>query len=131
MKVLILEDDENRIEWFYKKLFGYSLDVTKDPKKAIELLFNNEYDFIFLDHDLQPHHYTMIGMENQSLIHDEETGYAVADWLGKNPNFCKDANIIIHSMNPTGSQRMLKALNVTRKAQWIYYPELVKRLIVR
>ena len=53
-KILILEDDDNRILIFKRNysFCGYELVFVKHSNEAIEQLKNNKFDFIFLDHDL-------------------------------------------------------------------------------
>ena len=103
-RVLIVEDDETRCDWFRRRLAAYDLDVTCDAARACELLAENEYDLILLDHDLLEDHYWSDEPD------DERTGYAVASWLAAHPGSQPTAQIIIHSLNYAGAQRMLEAL---------------------
>lgn len=103
-RVLIVEDDETRCEWFRARLSGMKLDVTCDVRTAIRWLEERDYSVLLLDHDLAEEHYF-------SNEHDDErTGYAVARWLADNPTSQRDALIIIHSLNYAGAQRMLELL---------------------
>ncbi|MCA1593583.1 MAG: response regulator [Acidobacteria bacterium] len=103
-RILIVEDDETRCAWFRARLAGRELDVTCDVPTAIAWLGEREYEAILLDHDLADEHYF-------SDAHDDErTGYAVASWLAAHPDSQRDAMIVIHSLNYTGAQRMLDAL---------------------
>lgn len=104
MKVLILEDDERRIAQFKEKLEGHELYVTKDPKEANEWLETEGFDFIFLDHDLAPEHY------NDDTVCNETTGLCTAEFLGDNKWLSSDAHIVVHSLNPAGAIRMMRAL---------------------
>jgi CheY-like chemotaxis protein len=103
-RVLIVEDDEARCDWFRSRLSGCDLDVTCDVGEACELLAANEYDLILLDHDLREEHYFSDEPD------DERTGYAVAAWLAARPGAQPLAQIVIHSLNYAGAQRMLEAL---------------------
>lgn len=99
MKVLIVEDNEHRIKEFKKRLEGHSVIITDKPKVAIEHLKNEEFDFIFLDHDMgsvfeQP---------------GEGTGYEVAEWISNHPER-KPNKIFIHSMNNVGASAMMLKL---------------------
>src|SRR5687767_11340886 len=98
MRVLIVEDADDRIEWF-KKFFGegHTLDITKKTGEAIRWLKENEYDAIFLDHDLAPEHYAILG--GGRTEYDEATGHHVACWIAGNPQNCRGSTIIVHSLN--------------------------------
>lgn len=103
-RILIVEDDEVRCEWFHRKFSTQQRDVTCDVRQAIEWLGEHEYVMILLDHDLADEHYF------SDELDDERTGYAVAAWLAAHPDRQRDALIIIHSLNFTGAQRMLNIL---------------------
>ena len=57
IKVMLLDDDKRRHRWFDKRFAGDGLDIAETVEEAKELLAENNYDAIFLDHDLLPHHY--------------------------------------------------------------------------
>lgn len=99
MNILILEDNTERIFQFKKKLIGHDVTFTKDTKECIELLKNNLYNYIMLDHDLgdvfeQP---------------GEENGYEVAKWIADNPTKAP-IHILIHTANNIGASAMMKVL---------------------
>ena len=103
-RVLVVEDDEARCAWFRERLAGRLLDVTCDVRTAIAWLAERDYEAVLLDHDLADEDYF------SNAPDDERTGYAVARWLADNPDAQRDALIVIHSLNYTGAQRMLRAL---------------------
>jgi CheY-like chemotaxis protein len=103
-KILLVEDSEERCTWFRYCFIGCQLDITCDVQKAIDLMKKNTYKYIFLDHDLKIEHYTSFEIRD-----DENTGYGVAKWIADN-SAQREAEIIIHSLNPSGSDRMLAAL---------------------
>ena len=104
--VFILEDDEYRIKWF-KEIFKDvpTLYITKQPGTAIEVLNQQVFDILFLDHDLENDAYEAFeeGREPQK----ELTGLYVAEQLKDTKN--RDTHCIIHSMNPSGAANMAKA----------------------
>ena len=113
-RVLIVEDDEARCAWFRERLRGSRLDVTCDVRQAVRWLAEHDYRAVLLDHDLADEHY----FSNEP--DDERTGYAVARWLAENPSAQRDALIVIHSLNYTGAQRMLRVLrDAGREAEHI------------
>jgi CheY-like chemotaxis protein len=100
MNILILEDDPNRQRAFRGHLVGAFVVITDDTKTCIQHLQERVWDMLFLDHDLG-------GKIMQAS--GEGTGYEVAQWLANNPDR-KPPVIVIHSMNPSGSQNMLSAI---------------------
>jgi CheY-like chemotaxis protein len=103
-RILIVEDDAARCEWFHQKFADYERDVTCNVKEAAAWLAERDYAVILLDHDLADEHYL------SDALDDERTGYAVAHWLALHPDHQRDALIIIHSLNYTGAERMLNIL---------------------
>ena len=73
--VFLLDDDQRRHRWFAKRFEGDDMDIAETVAEAKEFLQEYNYDAIFLDHDLLPHHY-------ESNDHDDfaNTGYAIAEW---------------------------------------------------
>ena len=122
MKILILEDDDNRIRKFKQNFIGCELFITHLPATANKWLHEEEFDFIFLDHDLADEHYL------QDTVCSETTGLCTAEYLGSNPNLCKKATVIVHSLNPNGSERMMTALGQRVKHK-IPFITLFDRLI--
>ena len=53
MKILLLEDNPNRITYFQNALKGHSVEVCRHAKAAKKALRKHQFDLIFLDHDLQ------------------------------------------------------------------------------
>ena len=118
-RVLIVEDDEMRCDWFRERLVGRDLDVTCDVGQAIAWLNERDYSFILLDHDLVEEHYLADAPD------DERTGYAVASWLAAHSDRQREATIVIHSLNYMGARRMLEALHgAGRDAEHVPFPYL-------
>lgn len=104
MKILILEDSEERIKAFKKNFIGVEIVFTDKPDVAIEELKKGGFAALFLDHDLGG---------TTFAESDENSGYAVAKWLEENPQFQPEV-IILHSLNPIGVQNMQRALPKAR-----------------
>lgn len=118
-RILLVEDDASRCEWFRARLARHELDVTCDVREAIVWLAAREYAAILLDHDLREEHY----FSNEP--DDERTGYGVAVWLAAHPEQQRTATIIIHSLNYYGAARMLALLlEAGREAEHIPFPYL-------
>jgi CheY-like chemotaxis protein len=108
VNVLIVEDNPERVDWFRLQLAGHVIDHTAEVAKAIAWLEVGEYGAIFLDHDLEEHHYAFL--DGRPTSFDDETGYAVARWLGANPAASPAARIVVHSMNWPAGRRMVAVL---------------------
>lgn len=96
MKILILEDSYFRIQMFKQFLASrYELHIFRKVEEAKRALDENEYETIFLDHDLDDKEFVDSDQEN--------TGYQLAKYIAeKNIK----AQVIIHSMNMVGSMKM-------------------------
>jgi len=110
MRILIVEDSEDRLNWFRYQAIGIVTDIAKTAAEGLEFLKQNEYTQVFLDHDLADHHYVAVFEGLESDIYDEETGFAVAKFLADNSDKSKDAEIIVHSLNEYASERMMNEL---------------------
>lgn len=110
MKILILEDSEDRIELFKRNFEGAQLIFTDKPIEAIGELKKGEFFAIFLDHDLGG---------NVHAASDENSGYAVAKWLEENPKH-KPKYIVLHSLNPAGVANMQKALPEAKVVPFVW-----------
>lgn len=123
MKILILEDDENRVQKFKQNFIGCELFITHLPSQANEWLEKEEFDFIFLDHDLEDSHYIV------DCVSNETTGLCTAEFLGNNMNLSKKATVVVHSLNPNGRTRMMAALGERVKHE-IPFIGLFQRLVI-
>lgn len=100
MRILILEDDQSRIDEFKKRLVGKDLTITDDANEACKILSENEpFDYIFLDHDLG----------GQTHVKSEDgTGYQVAKWPAEHQD--KAFIVHVHSLNPSGAKNMVSIM---------------------
>jgi DNA-binding response OmpR family regulator len=113
MKVLILEDDPERLEWFSENLKVEDVDVTDMAEDAMNFLKNNVYDIIFLDHDLGGAVYVDSSVFN--------TGFTVAKMIHETDN--KNVPVVIHSWNSQGA-KMMKHVMTLNKVENVYHPFL-------
>ncbi|MCV0439867.1 MAG: response regulator [Hydrogenophaga sp.] len=119
MKILILEDDENRIATFMEKLPTWQ-DVTcvTTAEAAIEKLSTEEFAVVFLDHDL--------GGEVYVDPSNPNTGSGVVRWMLQNVETVQDPDIVIHSMNTPAALAMEQDLKGKYGFVWrIPFPTLV------
>jgi hypothetical protein len=123
IRVFLLDDDTRRHGWFAKRFEGDYLDVAEDVSSAQELLKNNIYDAIFLDHDLLPEHY------GSETFDDERTGYAIASWLAAQPDLQRASTILVHTRNADGAIRMVEELRrAGRQAEYVPFPLLAQKI---
>ncbi len=99
-KILILEDDHERHEAFRLKFKDEDVLIVETAKEAIAHLKLEDFDILFLDHDLGGKVYVESG---------PGTGYEVACFLEENKGL-KPKQIIIHSLNPVGAKKMNQAI---------------------
>lgn len=119
ISIFLLDDDRRRHRWFQRRFEGDEIDIAETVAEAKELLEENTYDAIFLDHDLLPHHY------ESNEPDDENTGYAIALWLQENKDAQRAATLIIHTRNSDAGIRMVELLRgVGREAEYVPFPLL-------
>ena len=120
ISVFLLDDDRRRHKWFQNRFDGDEIGIAETVEKAKELLADNSYDAIFLDHDLLPHHY-------ESNDHNDfaNTGMAVAEWLNENPDLQRAATIIVHTRNADAAIPMVVKLRESgRNVEYCAFPML-------
>jgi CheY-like chemotaxis protein len=103
LRIFILEDEKNRIDWFKENLKNLFFDLTiaTSYDEGIKLFsLKEKYDLILLDHDLGGRMYVD--------SNDENTGFNFCNYLiEKNVA----APVIIHSMNTVGALKMEELLS--------------------
>jgi CheY-like chemotaxis protein len=109
MRTLILEDSVDRFQSLLPFLTGLQNPLKKAPepflhwdrdsKSAIERIKQNQYDVIFLDHDLDHLSFDYAG-----------TGMDVVDFLVENHPDHTPWMVVVHSMNVVRAPEMIKRL---------------------
>jgi CheY-like chemotaxis protein len=100
LKILVLDDDQNRLDQFKQRLIGHVVCCVKTAPETIQKLSGEPWEVLFLDHDLGGTTYASSG---------PGTGYEVAKWLSEHKDH-KPNQIIIHSFNAPGSRNMKSVL---------------------
>jgi len=96
MKILILEDSQDRINFFIELFKGHEVNVTDDVDEAIALLSEGRFNLIMIDNDL--------GL-------DKKEGVELAKFLASAQNeHNENTTKIIHSFNISASQKMKRML---------------------
>lgn len=119
MKVLILEDNPNRIDVFKHYFENFETYITDNVEEAKELWLNHQpFNLMFLDHDL----------DNRTFVDstEENTGYQFAKFLTDKDY--SNTDIIIHSMNPAGALHMLNCFQNKHRVFKITFPALMEAL---
>jgi hypothetical protein len=99
-RVFIVEDNQERLDWFSMKMPHIAIFHTQDPDVAVEQLRSmppETFDAIFLDFDLGP----------DNVMNSTINSIPVVDFLNSRLTTRKSQrNIIIHSANPVGATWM-------------------------
>lgn len=108
MKILLLESDKNKINWF-KNTFA-SIDVTSNVDEAYSLIKNNKYDIIFLSKDT-----------NDSKVNGEDLA-----WKMYQERLASSTPIIVHDSNFKNNKIIKRYLSQYNKnVSCIKYHDLV------
>ncbi len=104
MKILFLDDNKNRTETFLRNVAINSNEdrvyATKTAEGCISMLQSENWDMLFLDHDL--------GDEVFVDSNRKDCGMEVVRWLEKNKKeFCR---IFVHTANDPARKRMIEKL---------------------
>lgn len=110
-RILILEDDPNRIYTFVEKLHPqHDVTIVTTAEAAKKALQEGFYNVLFLDNDLGGEQHLQLDMSR------EDCGYAVAKRLIE-PEFIERWNrgvlgmsVIVHTMNPEASAAITSLL---------------------
>ena len=111
LKVLVLEDNTERLKWFKDTFFNYELSIAMTAETAGYAIMKNEFDLIFIDHDLADE--TSTGLDFAKVLAEEIEAGRVSN----------DPSIYIHSMNPIGAKNIKSVL---KDATIISFIELIK-----
>jgi len=97
-RVFVLDDTQDRLDWFRERL--PAMRWAKTAKAALEILSTEQFDFVFLDHDLS---FMDAGFPDRQ----HGNGKEVARYLA----YSKFAGrVVIHSKNEDGVKAMAKIL---------------------
>lgn len=99
MRILFLEDDENRIRKARQGFVGHRLVVAVTAEEAVAELNSQQFDLASLDHDLGG---TVMAES------DENSGHAVAKHIAA---MSAPPPVIVHSFNPVGAGLMMNCLS--------------------
>lgn len=132
VKFFILEDDQERVKHFvqrFRELKSKGVEVsyklTDKADRAIDMLSKEEFDIIFLDHDL--------GGEVYVDTNHENTGSEVARFINGSELEFKNTQCIIHSMNTPAARHMNELIETkipsTHRVVGVWFPEVFHRVL--
>ena len=98
MRVLVLDDMQERLDWFKKQLIGHEATLVKQASSAISLLKKEQWDAVFLDHDLGGAPYVHNGPDGMS-------GMDVANAIVNMDSF--PPLVVVHSLNEDCRKEMV------------------------
>ena len=99
MRILVLDDLDVRHDGFDRRFKDDKIDHAYTVEEAVYYLCAYKYDLVQLDHDLAPEHY--VGGDSK-----EPTGFDVAVFISEMSADFRPTQVIIHSWNPVGAERM-------------------------
>ena len=105
-RVFVLDDTEDRLTWFRSRM--PNMRCAKTAEKAIEVLSSEQFDFVFLDHDLS---FMDAGFPHRQFGNGKEVArfLAIKKFAGK---------VVIHSKNDVGVAAMSKVLPTAEIARY-------------
>lgn len=103
MRILFLDDNEQRHESQARNCVGHNVDRARNATEAISLMRDNRYDLVMLDHDLG-------GEDSENRMDCDEDGRTVARWMANNAAKFSATTAIVHSLNVNGSTEMVSIL---------------------
>lgn len=124
MRILILEDSQERNGRFVRALIGHSVVVTTDVAGAIHAATEEaRFDMFLLDHDLCLEHYG-------GLVSGVPTGRDFARFAATElPKHKRPTMAVIHSLNDPGSASMEAELSgsgiATRRATFLQFDKIM------
>jgi CheY-like chemotaxis protein len=95
LTILVLEDEAYRRELIEPLLNGHEINWASTSDEALELLEQQQFDLILLDHDLSK----------------RTCGCAIASRLAQKECLNHGTKVVVHSINPTGIKKMMRLLN--------------------
>lgn len=104
MKILFLDDDIERHEKFARRTIGCQVTQVYSARSAIDKLTTEQFDLVFLDHDLG-------GPESENkMLENAEDGRMVARHIAENAERHSDCQFVVHSLNQAGREEMVRLL---------------------
>lgn len=120
MKILVLDDDPFRHKKFKSWFIGHDVIHAYNFSQFKAALLRNNFDYIFLDHDLNDHQAISVDTgEGRELTGLDATKLLVSMNMQRQVK-----QVIVHSFNPDGAKAMMKLLNDNgfNALRWVFDP---------
>ena len=122
-RLLIIDDQQTpRHDWFTAKFPNNPRTHALKFWEGIDALEANEFDVLFLDHDLNDD--GKGDVESGMYGSRELTGADIASWLTRNLEKLPP-HVIVHSVNPAGARNIQRVLESHCKVSVIPFTELI------
>ena len=118
MRILILDDDEDRHKKFAEWFNGLDVKHVYNLRSFIEAINSEKWDTVFLDHDL----YDFVDLPDGGSR--ELTGKDAAKALCLLDLESRPSKVIVHSWNPSGAESMMSILKDAgfNPIRWVFDP---------
>lgn len=114
LKVLVFEDEAYRRELIEPLLVGHKVYWVNDAKEGLELIDKIKFNLILLDYDLA----------------NRTNGSIVASRLANPTCLNQNTRIVIHSINPSGIEKMMRLLkNIPLRIPVFSLPEALPNIL--
>ncbi len=112
MKILFVDDMQERHTKAIQQNIGRIVTSAYTAKEAIRLMREQCFDVVCLDHDLADEHYLEVFEGKVPGATLAGSGTEIAAWMASKdfPQHNRPKQVILHSLNPAGRQRMLGLL---------------------
>jgi len=121
MRILILDDDDNRHAYFRHQLIGHDAVHVHTYAECMDALLDTEtFEVVFLDHDLNDNGYRSLAPERPGHVAREMTHYSregeldgrdvAEDMVRLLPVEKRPFQVVVHSWNPDGAAEMMAIL---------------------
>lgn len=110
MKILIVDDMEERHVSFRLQLSGHELWHVYDGLEAADVMLRETFDVMYLDHDLADEHYDDQKCERESIPDRPMDGRDVARLVISLPEERRPKCVVVHSWNVAGARAMMAIL---------------------
>ena len=125
MRILILDDEAERHAHLSKIYAGHEISHTDSYNNFVrELISGSPWDLVHLDHDLGNGDSYLDGWGNIQFY----TGHHASERICELPVENLPKEVIVHSMNPLGSQNILFNFRAHRiEASWQPYSSIIRK----
>lgn len=127
MRILILDDDDMRHNYFRRELANHEVVHAHTYDEACDALSSQDrFDTVFLDHDLNFEQYRSVQKCDDGYEVELDGKDAAHYLVGRVPQEKRPGQIVVHSWNETGAREMVAILKdggFTNVVRWVFNPK--------